>query len=101
MERHLPVQSHLSENPSEIAWVQELVPESSSYADAYRMFGMLGEEKTIMAHCVYSYERELELLQNPNVFVAHCPDSNSNIYSGIARVTALMDAGVKVGLGSQ
>lgn len=100
VERHLPVQSHLSENPSEIAWVQELVPESSSYADAYRMFGMMGEEKTIMAHCVYSYERELELLQNPNVFVAHCPDSNSNIYSGIARVTALMDAGVKVGLGS-
>ena len=97
---HIPVQSHLSENPSEISWVQELVPESTSYADAYRIFGMLGEEKTVMAHCVYSYERELDLLKNPNVYVAHCPDSNSNLYSGIARISALLDAGVKVGLGS-
>ncbi|MGN0907488.1 MAG: amidohydrolase family protein [Bullifex sp.] len=99
-ERHIPVQSHLSENPGEIAWVQELVPKSKSYADAYHLFGLMGEEKTVMAHCVYSYERELELLQNPNVFAAHCPDSNSNLYSGIARITALIDAGVNVGLGS-
>ena len=31
---HLPVQSHLSENKSEIAWVQELEPESTCYGDA-------------------------------------------------------------------
>ena len=91
---------HLSENPSEIEWVKQLVPKSKSYADAYRMFGLWGEEKTIMAHCVYSYETELELMKNKNIYVAHCPDSNSNLTSGIARITALMDSGVNVGLAS-
>lgn len=97
---NLPVQSHLSENPSEIEWVKQLVPKSKSYADAYRMFGLWGEEKTIMAHCVYSYETELELMKNKNIYVAHCPDSNSNLTSGIARITALMESGVNVGLAS-
>ena len=35
----LPVQSHLSENVSEIAWVAELEPESTSYGDAYNRYG--------------------------------------------------------------
>ena len=99
-EYKLPVQSHLSENLSEIEWVKELVPQSKSYADAYNIFGLWGINKTVMAHCVYSYESELELLQNKNVFVAHCPDSNTNLTSGVARVTALLDSGVNVGLGS-
>lgn len=99
-EYKLPVQSHLSENPSEIAWVKELVPNSNSYADAYKIFGLWGVNKTVMAHCVYSYETELELLMNKNIYVAHCPDSNSNLTSGIARVTALLDKGVNVGFGS-
>ena len=97
---NLPVQSHLSENLSEIAWVKELVPNSRSYADAYNCFGLWGINKTVMAHCVYSYETELELLMNPNLYVAHCPDSNTNLTSGISRVTALLDKGVNVGLGS-
>ena len=97
---NLPVQSHLSENLSEIEWVKELVPQSKSYADAYNIYGLWGINKTVMAHCVYSYESELELLKNKNVFVAHCPDSNTNLTSGVARVTALLDSDVNVGLGS-
>ncbi len=99
-EYKLPVQSHLSENLSEIEWVKELVPQSKSYADAYNIYGLWGINKTVMAHCVYSYESELELLKNKNVFVAHCPDSNTNLTSGVARVTALLDSDVNVGLGS-
>ena len=52
----LPVQSHLSENRSEIAWVKELCPGTSFYGEAYDQFGLFGGENcpTIMAHCVYS-----------------------------------------------
>ena len=53
-EYSLPVQSHLSENLSEIAWVRELCPESSCYGDCYDQFGLFGGAvPTIMAHCVY------------------------------------------------
>nr|WP_330413415.1 amidohydrolase family protein [Coprococcus sp. AF21-14LB] len=50
----LPMQSHLSENIGEIAWVKELCPWSESYGEAYEHFGLFGKEvPTIMAHCVH------------------------------------------------
>lgn len=95
-----PVQSHLSENMSEIGWVQELCPESSSYAEAYKNRGLWGETKTIMAHCVWSRIKEDDLLRNPNIYVAHCPDSNTNLYSGIAPSKYYLNSGINIGLGS-
>ena len=95
----VPLQSHLSENQAEIKWVNELCPEADGYADAYERFGMLGE-KTIMAHVVYPEPEEIELLRRRGVMVAHCPASNMNIRSGIAPVRKLLNAGVRVGLGT-
>lgn len=97
----LPVQSHLSENPSEIQWVKELCPWAENYGDAYDHFGMFGGEcKTIMAHCVYSDHREMTRMKEQGVFVAHCPQSNTNIASGIAPIRRYLDEGLSVGLGS-
>ena len=97
----LPVQSHLSENRSEIEWVKELNPKSKSYADAYDMFGLFGGDvKTVMAHCVSCTEEECDLIKNKGVFVAHCPQSNLNLTSGIAPIKKYLDNGVKIGLGS-
>lgn len=100
--RHrLPVQSHLSENPSENAWVRELCPGAASYADAYRQYGLFGAGvPTIMAHCVWVEEEETDLLQKNRVFVAHCPQSNMNLSSGIAPVRRFLQRGIPVGLGS-
>ena len=71
----LPVQSHLSENKSEIAWVKELCPNTSFYGEAYDQFGLFGGKTcpTIMAHCVYSSDAELSLMKDRGVFIAHCP----------------------------
>jgi guanine deaminase len=100
-ERALPVQSHLSENKKEIAWVRELCPESKSYAYAYARRGLFGGEvPTIMAHCVWPGDDEIRLLAERRVFTAHCPQSNANLSSGIAPVRRLLDAGVPLGLGS-
>jgi guanine deaminase len=94
-----PVQSHLSENQAEIEWVRGLCPDARSYADAYDRFGML-TGSTVMAHIVYPEEDEIALLWERGVTMAHCPASNVNIRSGIAPVRRMLDAGVKVGLGT-
>lgn len=101
-EYHLPVQSHLSENPGEISWVQELCPESEFYGDAYDRFGLFGGDgcPTVMAHCVYSDEREQERMKERGVWVAHCPESNINLSSGVAPVREFLEKGIRVGLGS-
>ncbi len=96
----LRVQSHLSENPSEIQWVQELVPASKGYGDAYNINGMLGskENPAIMAHCVYSDKAERDLLKKCGTFVAHSPESNLNLSSGIAPISLMLKEGINVGL---
>ncbi len=100
-EYDLPVQSHLSENPEEVAWVKALAPESAFYGDAYDRFGLFGKEvPTIMAHCVYSGEEEIRRLYENGVFIAHCPQSNTNIASGIAPVRRYLDMGMRIGLGT-
>lgn len=97
----LPLQSHLSENQGEIAWVQELCPESAFYGDAYDRFGLFGGDvKTIMAHCVSSGESEIRRMKERGVFIAHCPESNINLSSGVAPVRIYLDEKMKVGLGS-
>ena len=97
----IPVQSHLSENYGEIAWVQELCPESEFYGDAYDHFGLFGADApTVMAHCVYSTEEEIQRMKENGVYVAHCPESNENLSSGIAPVKRYLEEGLSVGLGS-
>lgn len=96
----LPVQSHLSENRDEIAWVRELEPESTCYGDAYDRYGLFGQTPTIMAHCVWTEGEELELIKRRGVMVAHCPTSNFNVASGMAPIRKFLDNGIRVGLGS-
>ncbi len=95
------VQSHLSENPSEVEWVRELCPLAENYGAAYDGFGMFGSQgKTIMAHCVYSDDREIALLKNRGVYIAHCPASNMNVASGVAPVRKYLNMDMRIGLGS-
>lgn len=97
----LPVQSHLSENFGEIAWVRELCPDAEFYGDAYDRFGMFGgNAKTIMAHCVSSSDEEIKRMKERGVYIAHCPESNTNLASGIAPIRRYLDEEMHVGLGS-
>ena len=98
----LPVQSHLSESKGEIAWVKELCPVCATYSDAYDQFGLFGgtDVPTVMAHCVWCENSEEDLIKKNNVYIAHCPQSNINLSSGIAPVRRYMKKGMNVGLGS-
>lgn len=101
VEYGLPLQSHLSENQGEIVWVQELCPKSEFYGDAYDRFGLFGGSvPTIMAHCVFSSEEEVALMKKRGVYVAHCPESNMNLSSGVAPIREYLDKGLRMGLGS-
>lgn len=98
-ENGLYVQSHLSENCGEIAWVRELHPECASYWQTYEKYGLLGS-RTLMAHCVHSDREERAALRDHGAYVVHCADSNINIASGVCPVRTMLDEGVPVLLGS-
>ncbi len=98
-EYKLPIQSHLSENKSEIELVKSLHKESSCYGSVYDDNGLFGNTtNTIMAHCVWSEDKEINLMKNKKLWVAHCPSSNRNLSSGMAPIRRYLDEGIKVSL---
>ncbi len=100
VEYDAPIQSHLNENTSEVKWIKELYPDSTSYSGVYNDFGLFGQKRTIMAHCVYNIDDEIDLMAKNGVYAAHCPHSNFNLSSGMMPVRKFLDKGVNVGLGS-
>jgi guanine deaminase len=92
------VQTHISENRNEVAWVQELFPEAE-YADVYDDYGLLSD-RTVLAHGVHLSEEELDLLSRRAARIAHCPNSNLFLGSGLFPLHRVKDAGVLVGLGT-
>lgn len=99
-ERHVPVQTHLAENKEEVAWVKELFPQYKNYSDVYFQNQLYGKEKTIMAHAIYLNDDEVKMAVNKNLYLAHCPNANLNLSSGIMAVTKYLDEGIHVGIGS-
>ena len=103
----IPVQSHLSESKGEIDFVKLLRPDNAFYGDSYNQYDLFGKNddintdvKTVMAHCVWSTDEEVELMRKNGVFVAHCPASNMNLTSGIAPIRKYLNLGLNIGLGS-
>ncbi|MEM3738838.1 MAG: amidohydrolase family protein, partial [Thermoplasmata archaeon] len=54
----------------------------------------------IAVHCCYLLRREIKMLAEKRVSVAHCPASNMKLASGISPVAPMLEAGVNVGLGT-
>lgn len=94
----LHIQTHISENLNEIAFVKELF-ESENYASVYEKSNLL-TQKCILAHGVHLEDAELTILREHGTSIAHCPTSNTNLRSGWCDVHRLLAAGIKVGLGT-
>jgi guanine deaminase len=92
-------QTHVSEDPGEIAEVARLFPEARDYVDVYDRAGGLGP-RTVLAHAVHLSDRELERLAATDTRVAHCPASNLFLASGIMPLSRYLEAGLAIGLGS-
>jgi guanine deaminase len=97
---NVPTQSHLSEDLSEIDFVKNEYPEFKNYASIYDYYGLLGQKLTIMAHCVYLPDEEMNLLARNKVYVAHCPISNFNLSGSVAPIKKILSKGIPVGLGT-
>ena len=97
---NLPIQSHVSENRDEVAWVRELHPEIETFSEVYEAYGLLRPEKTVLAHAIYLTEKEKILLQERKIYLAHCPLSNINMRSGIMPLRDYMRRDMRLGIGS-
>lgn len=88
--------THLAENDHDVAYSREKFGcTPAQYAED---LGWLGED-VWHAHCVKLDDAGIARFAATGTGVAHCPSSNMRLASGIARVRALCDAGVPVGLG--
>ncbi len=76
------MQTHLSEQPDEIAWVRELFPQSRDYLDTYEAQGLLGG-RALYGHAIHLTAREKDRLAEAGAAVVHCPTSNTFIGSGL------------------
>jgi len=95
----LRIQTHISENQSEVVLTKSLFPDCTTYAGVYDSFGLL-RSNTILAHAVHLEEEEIELIAKRKAGISHCPTSNFNLSSGVARIGEYLDRGIKVGLGT-
>ena len=91
------MQTHLSEQTDEIAWVRELFPRARDYLDVYEGFGLLGPG-AVFGHCIHLEPRERARLLEAGAALVHCPTSNSFIGSGLFDMAGLKAEGQRVGL---
>ncbi|WP_372804992.1 guanine deaminase [Loktanella salsilacus] len=91
------MQTHLSEQLPEIAWVRDLFPQSRDYLDTYEAFGLLGP-KGLYGHAIHLEPREIDRLAEVDAAVVHCPTSNTFIGSGLFDMAGLAARGLRIGL---
>ncbi len=91
------LQTHISENLAEIAFVRELFPNAKDYTDVYESYGLLGS-RALMGHCIHLSQRELSRFAETESVAVFCPTSNLFIGSGLFNWAKTTDAGVRIGL---
>ncbi|MCJ1232646.1 hypothetical protein MMC14_000599 [Varicellaria rhodocarpa] len=93
------VQAHMCETEREVEDMKKVHEGFDTYTEMYDHYGLL-HEKTILAHCIYLSNRDLDLLVERKAGVAHNANSNTCLTDGECRVRELLNRGVKVGLGT-
>jgi 5-methylthioadenosine/S-adenosylhomocysteine deaminase len=107
----LPVATHISESTAEVKYVLHGEGPWGAYADLLveppgetgtrllAKHGLLGPH-VVAAHCVVLEPDEIDLLASTGTGVAHCPRSNAALGCGIAPLPELLEAGARVGVGT-
>ncbi len=94
---NVPLHIHLSETEWEVSEIKKRYGKTP--IELLEGLGVL-DERVVAAHCVWPTEREIALLSEKGVGVAHCIESNLKLASGIAPVTGMLEAGVRVTFGT-
>jgi 5-methylthioadenosine/S-adenosylhomocysteine deaminase len=91
------IHTHASENEAELELVRAMTgQENVSYLHS---IGMTGPD-VCLAHCIHLNDEEIALLAASGTHLLHCPSSNMKLGSGVARIPELLQARVRVSLGS-
>jgi guanine deaminase len=93
------MQTHISEQTDEVAWVKELFPEAEDYLATYEAAGLLGAN-AVFGHAIHLTDRETARIKETGAALVHCPTSNMFIGSGLFETTRHCKAGQRVGLAS-
>jgi 5-methylthioadenosine/S-adenosylhomocysteine deaminase len=96
-EHGVGISIHMSESPFELQYSKDNFGMTS--VEMYESIGFL-DGPTIAAHMVWPTDVEIPILVEREVGVIHNPTSNMKIASGIAPVAKMLQAGVRVGLGT-
>ncbi|MBD3662666.1 guanine deaminase [Sulfitobacter aestuariivivens] len=91
------MQTHLSEQIDEIAWVKGLYPQARDYLDTYEAHGLLGA-RGVYGHAIHLEPREVDKLAEVGAALVHCPTSNTFIGSGLFDMAGLTARRIPVGL---
>ncbi|WP_417807355.1 guanine deaminase [Thioclava sp.] len=91
------MQTHLSEQVDEIAWVHALYPKARDYLDTYESHGLLGEN-ALYGHAIHLTPRESARIAEVGAALIHCPTSNSFIGSGLFGWPKRLAEGQRIGL---
>jgi guanine deaminase len=95
------MQTHVSENRSEVAWIRELFPERKGYLDVYDHYSLC-RPRAVFGHGIYLTDDEMEVMHRTGSAIAHCPTSNFFLGSGFFNIARAVQAErpVRVGLGT-
>jgi guanine deaminase len=95
------MQTHISENEAEIAWIKQLFPNARDYLDTYERVGLIGPGANF-GHAIHLEQREIDRLRETGSGISHCPTSNLFIGSGLFDLAGLRLSArpIPVGLGT-
>lgn len=91
------IHTHAAENQGEIETVRE--DTGMGYIHWLDEVGLTGSD-VVLAHCVWTDEKERQILAETDTHVTHCPSSNMKLASGIAPITDYINRGINVALGN-
>lgn len=89
--------THSSENKNEIKEVRKRYgKENIEYFHSIETI----DDHSVFAHCIHTTEKEIKLMKQSGLRVAHCPSSNLKLASGIANIPRYLKEGISVSLGA-
>jgi guanine deaminase len=93
------IQTHLSENLSEIDWVKRLFPTEEDYLAVYQRHHLV-RDRTLLGHAVHLNQREIKAIKQSGAAISFCPSSNLFLGSGLFPYQEIKAAGIPVALAS-
>lgn len=93
------VQTHLSENLNEIAWIKQLFPQHRDYLDVYQSYGLV-RDRSLFGHGIHLNDREYQALSTSGATICFCPSSNLFLGSGLFNYNKMKEYEIPVTIAS-